>query len=501
MAPKGVAALIHLESHFTDEKAGLLRSEAYKRLRRHWQFVNELELFEIQHQKIFGVSVYGAADLEVDFLQGAWLYHPETVERSFVHDGSGDEPGLKDDDGNWDLRPHASRISRVTASTLAAWNSVLETEDTPIFESRMLYTVNRSAALVLNKVAQSPRIGDLGLTFSRGWDESRDFKRGIFLKEWGKPAGWHEAILQGPHMYVGNPSYKQPNETMEHHLDWTPVDLEALPTDYVPVTSYKRRAHSREFLRTYPEWSLSSEGLPTEYFRIAWRRMAANTGERTLYPALFPPGPTFIQTVGSAAAPSPVTTALALSTLQSLIADFAVRALPKNDILFSTIARLPTAASALEEPLLERTLRLNCVSSAFAPLWNSSGLGLGEWSSNAPARTALKRRQLQVEIDALVALGLGVTADELCTVYRTQFAVLRKYDQENHYDANGRLVPNEVMKLYKAKGENLTEEERTATHPGSGIDYTYEFPFVVLDREADMRAAYAKFEEEFGSPA
>ena len=62
------------------------------------------------------------------------------------------------------------------------------------------------------------------------------------------------------------------------------------------------------------------------------------------------------------------------------------------------------------------------------------------------------------------------------------------------YDANGRLVPNSVLTVWRKKGDRITEEERTATHPGSGIDYVYELPFGTLDREADMRTAYAEFE-------
>ena len=53
---------------------------------------------------------------------------------------------------------------------------------------------------------------------------------------------------------------------------------------------------------------------------------------------------------------------------------------------------------------------------------------------------------------------LGVTADELCTVYRTQFAVLYGYDHNEYtYDANGRLVPNPVLRAWRSKGDRITD--------------------------------------------
>ena len=99
-----------------------------------------------------------------------------------------------------------------------------------------------------------------------------------------------------------------------------------------------------------------------------------------------------------------------------------------------------------------------------------------------------------MEIDAIVAIMLGVTADELCSIYRTQFPVLVGYDRNDYlYDANGRLVPTTVRTAWRKKGDALTLEERTATNP-AGNTYVYDLPFTFLDREADMRQAYAHFE-------
>jgi hypothetical protein len=88
---RGVVTLIHPETHFTDEKAALLREHTYLQLRRHWQFINELMLYDIDHHVRYGVHVYGSPTV-TKFMMASSLYHPDTVERSLKHDGSGDEP-------------------------------------------------------------------------------------------------------------------------------------------------------------------------------------------------------------------------------------------------------------------------------------------------------------------------------------------------------------------------------------------------------------------------
>ena len=509
---RGISSLIHMETHFTDAKTPGLRAATYRHLRRHWQFINELHLFDIQDQKRYGIHVYGSIR-KPSFLHATSLYHPETVSRSLRHDGSGEEPGFKDPHtGTWDLRPHAARIQSVDESTLKTWKMVTEVDDWR--SAPMVSTVNSAASRTLATLATRPRISTLGLQFSTGWNETTDFQKGLFSKEWG-PASWDNAILQGPHLYVSTPLYKQPNETMRHFLDWTSTDLEALSPSAQPVTQYKPAGDRATYDRLYTHWD---DSPARDHYRIAWRAMAANTGERTLIPAIIPPGAAHPNGVFSAGAPR--FSASSLVTLQagvsSLLTDFTLRALPKSGIYFPDFSRLPALPHnhPLTTRVILRTLRLNCVTDAYADLWTEcwdesfeadspilerydERLIGPEWTADTPLRRAEDRRNAQAEIDVMVAMMLGVPIEDLCTIYRTQFAVLYDYDHGRGqgayvYDANGRQVPTPVRRAWEKRqrpehNEDMPLSERTHTHPDSGVKYVYGLPFRIRDRESDFR--------------
>jgi hypothetical protein len=520
-SPAGVVTLVHPESHFTEEKAALLREHAYLRLRRHWQFINELKLYEIHDLVRFGVHVYGQPVGKVKFLMASSLYHPDTVERSLRHDGSGEQPGLKDPEGNWDLRPHRKRILNVTDMALRTWHAVLEGDSVPVRQTRMIYTVNTVAADVLANLSSQPRLSSLGLEFSPGWHETADRRRGYFESGWGAPKSWDEVILQGPNIHVATPMYKSPNPTMKHNQDWSVTDIETLPSDAVPVTAYKPVGNRARYDAAYTRWSF---GAARAGYRIAWRAMAANTGERTLISALVPPGAAHTHGILTIGLPKHNQKSLCLASafLSSLIADFTIRSTLKANIFLATINRVPIMIDhPLATALLVRTLRLNCVTDAYAELWrdvyqdtftaerwfgghrraNRPELGAVTkgWAASTPLRVAEDRRQALVEIDALVALMLSVSADQLCTIYRTQFSVLYGYDHNSYvYDANGRLVPHEVLSVWRKRGDAIRGAERTAANQ-AGRTYIYELPFRLLDREADMRAAYAEFERRLAA--
>jgi len=509
----GISSLIHMETHFTDTKTQILRASAYRRLRRHWQFINELKLFDIHHLNAYGIHVYGA-ERTPSFLHAASLYHPDTVQRSLKHDGNGEEPGFKDPrTGSWDLRPHAARIESINESALKTWGLVTEAHDW--HAAPMVSTVNSSALRTLAKLATQPRIGSLNLQFSAGWHETSDFKKGRFEKVWG-PTSWADTILQGPHLHVSTPLYKQPNESMKSNLDWTSTDLEALPASADPITQYKPAGDRDTYDRLYTHW----DNTPArDCYRIAWRAMAANTGERTLISAIIPPGPAHPNGVFSSGSTKITGRSLvvAQASLSSLLADFTLRALPKSGIYFPDFSRLPTLPHnhTLAARVTLRTLRLNCLTDAYADLWaecwDESFLDdspiltryddrpIGpEWTADVPLRRAEDRRNAQAEIDVMVAMMLGVTAEDLCTLYRTQFAVLYSNDHAIKksrnpyvYDTNGRQLPTPVRQAWEKRkrptsNEDMPLSERTHTHPGSGVSYVYDLPFRIRDRESDF---------------
>ena len=507
----GISSLIHMETHFTDAKTPELRASAYRHLRRHWQFINELSLFEIKDNKRYGVHIYGT-DQEPSFLHATSLYHPETVTRSLVHDGSGEEPGFKDPHtGTWDLRPHAARIETIDKSTLKTWQTVTESDNW--HSTPMVSAVNSAASRTLATLATQPRIGSLNLKFSRGWDESIDRQKGRFTKEWDATS-WGDAILQGPHLYVSTPLYKQPNESMLHNQDWTSTDLEALSPSAQPITQYKPAGDRATYDRLYTHWDNSPA---RDHYRIAWRNMAPITGERTLAAAIVPPGAAHVHTVMSAAPPDSIRSLIVSQAVAStLLADFMTRTSGRGHIHANDFNRLFTLnpEHELTASVALRTLRLNCLTDAYAALWTEcwdesfltdtpileryGERPIGpEWTADTPLRRAEDRRNAQAEIDVMVAIMLGVPIEDLCTIYRTQFAVLYDYDHGRGqgayvYDANGRQLPTPVRQAWEKRqrptsNEDMPLSERTHTHPSSGVSYVYDLPFRIRDRESDFR--------------
>lgn len=115
----GISAFVHPDGVFDDPKGGMLREQLYPKLKKHFQFTNELKLFaEVDHHMGFSLNVYcNKTSLNFDMI--ANLFSVSTIEESYSHANIGMVvPGIKDDKGNWNTQGHKDRIVCIGKSEL-----------------------------------------------------------------------------------------------------------------------------------------------------------------------------------------------------------------------------------------------------------------------------------------------------------------------------------------------------------------------------------------------
>ncbi len=549
---RGTVGVFHQSGIFDDPKGGVLREQLYKRLRLKVNFTNKIKLFtEVHHTTYIDLSLFSPTQTRRDhFWYCANVTHPIIIDQSLTHDGHGQVPGIKNESFDWDLRGHASRLVPITEAALTRFASLLDEPGTPALQARLPVVHSRQVMEVLLKFTEQPR--RLGMMADQ-WAATQFFNErnaqsdGTIKAQTKQLTTITDWVLQGPHFYVATPFNKTPNEGCKHNQDYSEIDRPLIADDYLPRTNYIPACSPAEYRRRIPTWTRPStkrEERSDERFRVVHRTMLAISGERTLVPALIPPGVCHVDGGFGIVFDSDYSLCLYAGLAAGMPFDFFIRATGKGHFRSDIAKNLPFPSETANAPaIVARALRLNCLTTHYAPLWadlwpqvaqhpqalaftksdhrlthaneqaaraqrepltyrNGRYAGppttaldqswshcAAAWSSHSPLRTDYARRQALVELDALAALALGLTLDELLTIYRVQFPVLQEYEHNDRYDQLGRKLPIPALRAWEALRDSADKSNTPFTHDGT----TFYPPLTGCRREDDMASAFEQF--------
>jgi hypothetical protein len=551
---KGVSGFLHPEGVYDDPKGGTLRAEIYKRLKYHFQYINELTLFaEVDHHLKYSTNIFNNATKNINFKTIANLFLPQTIDASFEHNGDEIVGGIKNDENKWNIKGHKSRIVHIKKDELELFAKLFDKEGTHYFHAKLPGIHSKELIGVLSKISNYTQkiytIKDKCIS-AEMWHEANDQKSNLIVKNTKFVTNKNEFIYSGPHFFVGNPIYKTPRRNHILNSDFDVIDLLNIDEVFIPRTNYIPACDLDDFTKNIPTGF--NDDKITNYYKLINRKMLAQSGERTLISAIASKEFTHINGCISFTFNDTSDLLKATAISISIIADFFIKSNGSSNYANSIFLFLPYMN--INAQIKARVLALNSIISDYRELYEKQYCEdfkidswtkkieprlnynffkdlTPSWSRHVSLRTDYERRAALVEIDVLVAIELELTLEELKTIYRIQFPVLRQNENETFYDMNGRIVftvskgltgvglPRNADKKappYKIviSGETVDEKplgwedikemqegeiHRTImddTMPNGPMERTiiYVAPFAKCDREEDYAIAWAEFE-------
>lgn len=435
-----IYALIKQGGITSDKGMNDLRGTYYKELEKFYRFRNAKKLFEVHDNVFYVLAIFKKQKKDVSFEMLDMLFHPLTIDRCRKANIFDQYPGMTDSKGGFNLNGHPDRILTIDSEKLKAISLMDSSGDTNFLHASLPSIYGKPEWKILEKAINSKNsISDVSFEWTKMFDETLAQKKS-YIEIWAKDhKNINEAVLVGPNIFISNPFYKYPNPTCKHNQDYTDIDLENIKEDYFPPTKY----------RVTKEGTATNEyvNLNSNNYKIAHRVMVSNTGSRTFASAIYPPKIAHCNGVGTLSFGSLEDLVYIQGLFSSLIYDFYSRTLATGNLNIMFFDRIPYILNTeISDHIKLRSLRLNCLSRDYEKLWGKiwaskmkqspslSHYNLNQpnnklcskWSYKSPLRNDEEREQTLCEIDALVALLLGISKNELVKLYRSQFGALQK---------------------------------------------------------------------------
>ena len=547
----GVSAFVHPDELYGDTRAGILREQMYRRLRHHFQFINERKLFAgVHNETIFSLNVYRNpnTDYNLPRFDSIWnLYDPKTIDECYASDGSGAVPGVKNELGEWNTRGHKSRVISISKGELSMFSRLVGSGESSGWLQAPMVGMHATELLsALEKMSEIPRTlrnyAD-EITYSGMWHETNSRKDGTIKDDIHFPTSTKALIYSSPFIGVTNPLLQVARQKCQTNRDYDPIDLTDIPADYMPRVKYSQACTDAEYEARVqkmadPNQEDGAAGRFDAVYRLCNREYVGLSSERTLQASCVHPGVAWVNTIaGYGVHPERYALLALMSGLEAALPyDFFVRSAGKPHINRSVLESLPVPASVLNPEIRLRGLLLNCLTKPYANLWQScwdetyTSMSWAkddprltadtftsltdEWDWHTPLRTDYERRQALVELDVLASMALGITLDELIDIYGLTFMVLNQYEADTWYDANGRVAfsskkgygkltfdrPDFERIKNAPAGKVFTRTITDDTQLGGPRERTIEYvaPFDKCNRVEDYKTAWKFFTQKYG---
>lgn len=462
------------------------------------------------------------------------LYDAKSIVECYEGDAAAPIPGIKDEDGNWNVKGHPDRVIHVTKKELAVFAKLFDGNDN--WKQAKLPQLHAKQLIeTLECFADSQiTIGSLEqkVFTTTMWEETSSQDKGLTKRDVHFPESTDTLIYSGPHIGVANPLFKTSRRICRLNSDYDNLDLLEVDSHYLQRCNYIPVGSPSEYCNQIPK---TIDGYYyTDDYRVVMRKMLNQGGERTLIAAIIPPKTKHIDGIFGIT----IEDVLLLGAFMASIPyDFLIKAGGKANGRYDSVSNFPWKCEESFLPELRaRALLLNALNDYYTGLvkktyqknfsrftWSKSDPRLAntkfstltsEWTWDTPLRTDYERRQALVEIDVLTAMALGMTLQQLKTIYRIQFPVLQSYEADTWYDANGRITFTNNRSLvgvgFDRKEFELNMKDAPAgkkfyrtimddTMPGGPVERTIEYvaPFDRCDREQDYETAWKFFEEKY----
>ena len=363
------------------------------------------------------------------------------------------------------------------------------------------------------------------------WHETNAQKDGTILRNVHFPDSSIDIIYSGPHFWISNPLFKTSRRICDLNSDYDLIDLTCINENYRPRYNYQPACVEDEYLRRMPEtgWGIKN----AQNYRIIMRNMLGQGGERTLVTAIAPPLTGHVHAVYEIGFKNLQDTLFLAGLTSSLPYDFYIKTTGKSSGGISLVGSLPIPDTKYRERIEYLTLRLNCLNDLYSNLWEScwrdsyksfvwmksdSRLTVNnsltaKWGIESPLRTDFERRAALVEIDVMVAMALGMTLEQLISIYKMQFYIMKSYEDDTWYDSNGRIVfsnknmgnltykrqewEGSIKQLHAGQSVSRVIEDDTTPEGPIKREIVYVAPFDKCDRIKDYQEVWHKLEQNY----